>query len=135
LACCTWAFYKQTNQPKHTSPHTLQPNKLTKHKLSDSGQKWATTTSCATLSPRSKVREPIGARMKQHPPNAQCRMNGMWTGNTFLLYSLSPPANHHSWLCTNHSNVPTYLPSNHQVPCLRAWPMINIDLSSVFWMK
>lgn len=50
---------KPTN-PNTQSPHTLQPNKLTKHKLSDSGQKWATTTSCATLSPRSKSESPLG---------------------------------------------------------------------------
>jgi hypothetical protein len=41
--------------------HTLQPNKLTKHKLSQTlDKKWATTTSCATLSPRSKSESPLG---------------------------------------------------------------------------
>ncbi len=51
---------KPTN-PNTQSPHTLQPNKLTKHKLSQTlDKKWATTTSCATLSPRSKSESPLG---------------------------------------------------------------------------
>lgn len=76
MACCTWAFYKQTNQPKHTSLHTLQPNKLTKHKLSQTlDKKWATTTSCATLSPRSKVRAHWG-QIEAAP--TKCTMQDEW---------------------------------------------------------
>jgi hypothetical protein len=82
----------QTNQPTQTHKVHIHSNQINwqntnSQTLDKSGQRQQVVLHLV----QGVKWEPIGARMKQHPPNAQCRMNGMWTGNTFLLYSpLSP---------------------------------------------